>query len=139
MHEFKTLYPRMMEQARKDQEQGAEINFNHAREVDGYHHELFEEALKNPEEFPVQDYFICNACSSLATGEPPERCPVCGTVQKGLRRLAPEGGGLFSLDRSLFKERRHQGGVEDRPGYNEPRCLCPYSAMDDEKGNQRNR
>lgn len=87
MHEFKTLYPRMIEEAGEEGEQGAEITFNHAREVERYHHDLFEEALSNPDDFSVREYFICNACGYLATGEPPERCPVCGAVQKSFSRV----------------------------------------------------
>lgn len=46
------------------------------------HHELLRKALEDPEKFPVQDYFVCNACGYIAAGEPPDPCPVCGAVRK---------------------------------------------------------
>ncbi|MFZ7113655.1 MAG: rubrerythrin family protein, partial [Desulfatiglandales bacterium] len=73
-HEFMTLYPRMMKEAEEEGEQGAVITFDHSRQVESYHRALFVEALKNPEGFPVQDYFICKACGYLTTEKSPERC-----------------------------------------------------------------
>jgi rubrerythrin len=66
MHEFKTMYPEMIAEAREEGEKG---------------HHLFQEALDNFENFPVQDYYICKACGHTAPKEAPERCPVCGAVK----------------------------------------------------------
>lgn len=82
MHEFKTMYPAMIEDAVEEKEKGAEITFRHAAEVEKVHHAFFEKALSDPEKFPVQDYFVCNACGYLAEKEPPDTCPVCGAVKK---------------------------------------------------------
>ncbi len=81
--EFKTLYPKMVAEAKKEKEEGPKISFSHASEVEKVHHELFKKAMKNPEKFPVQDYFICNACGYIAEKKPPDKCPVCGAVKKG--------------------------------------------------------
>jgi len=51
------------------------------------HHDLFETALEDPENYPVQDYFICDACGYIAVKEPPDKCPVCGAVKKGFYRM----------------------------------------------------
>jgi len=81
--EFERMYPRMVAEAREEKQEGPEISFSHAKEVEKLHHKLFEEALKDPEKFPVRDYFICNACGYIAVGEAPDKCPVCGAVKKG--------------------------------------------------------
>ena len=82
MHEFKNMYPVMMEEAKEEQEKGAEISFRHVGEVEKLHHGYFEKALTDPDNYPVQDYFICNACGYIAENNPPDKCPVCGAVRK---------------------------------------------------------
>jgi rubrerythrin len=87
MHEFKTLYPRMIAEAREEKEEGPAISLSHASEVEKTHYELFRKALEDPEKFPVQDYFFCYACGYVVPGEPPERCPVCGAVKKSFHKV----------------------------------------------------
>jgi rubrerythrin len=80
MHEFTSMYPQMIADAREEGEQGAEITLQHAMEVEKVHHALLQQALDDPEGFPVQDYYICRACGYIATENPPAACPVCGAV-----------------------------------------------------------
>jgi len=87
MHEFKTMYPSMIADAKAEKKAGPEISFSHAREVEKIHHGLFKKALENPDKFPVHDYFICNACGYIVAGEPPEKCPVCGAVKKSFHKV----------------------------------------------------
>lgn len=87
MHEFKTLYPNMIEEAKAEKKAGPEISFSHAREVEKVHHELFKRALEDPDKFPVQDYFICNACGYIVAGKPQAKCPVCGAVKKSFHKV----------------------------------------------------
>ena len=82
MHEFKEMYPQMVATAKEDGDRGAEITLTHAMEVEKVHHKLFQEALDNLNNFPVRDYYICNACGYTVAGEPPDKCPVCGAVKK---------------------------------------------------------
>jgi rubrerythrin len=82
MHEFKTMYPQMIADAKEEGEKAAEITLTHANEVEKVHHGLFEQALDNLDNFPVQDYYICPACGYTVAKEPPDRCPVCGAVKK---------------------------------------------------------
>ena len=81
MHEFTEMYPKMVEEAKEEGNKGAEITLNHALEVEKVHHKLFQEALDNLDDFPVKDYFVCNACGYTVTDEPPDKCPVCGSVK----------------------------------------------------------
>jgi len=87
MQTFKTLYPKMIADARQEGEDGPAISFGHASEVEKIHHELFKKALEDPEKFPAQDYFLCYACGYIASGEPPDRCPVCGAVKKSFHKV----------------------------------------------------
>src|SRR5512147_1064815 len=59
MHEFKTMYPKMIAEAKSEKEGGPEISFSHASEVEKVHHELFKKALEDPDKFPAQEYFLC--------------------------------------------------------------------------------
>ena len=88
MHEFKTMYPKMITEAKEDGEKAAEITLTHAMEVEKVHHELFQQALDNMDDFPAQDYYICPACGHTAAKEPPDRCPVCGAVKKSYFKAA---------------------------------------------------
>lgn len=88
MHEFKIMYPKMIEEAKKEKEEGPVISLSHANEVEKPHHQLFKKALEDPDQFPVEDYFLCSACGYLAPGQPPDRCPVCGAVKKSFQKVA---------------------------------------------------
>ncbi len=81
MHEFKTMYPKMVEEAGEEGNHGAEITLKHAMEVEKVHHGLFEDALNKMDDFPVKDYYLCKACGYTVANEPPDRCPVCGAVK----------------------------------------------------------
>jgi rubrerythrin len=87
MHEFKEMYPQMVAAAKEDGDRGAEITLTHAMEVEKVHHQLFQEALDNLDNFPVRDYYVCNACGYTVAGEPPDKCPVCGAVKKAFYQV----------------------------------------------------
>jgi rubrerythrin len=82
MHEFKTMYPQMIEDAKQEGEKSAEISFTYANEVEKIHAQLYEEALKDPDKFPVQDYYVCKICGYTTAKDVPDKCPVCGANQK---------------------------------------------------------
>ena len=86
-HEFKNMYPKMIEEALEEGERGAEISFNYANEAEKVHAELFEEALALMDKFPVQDYYICNGCGYTAVKEAPDICPVCGAKKKAFFKV----------------------------------------------------
>jgi rubrerythrin len=86
MHEFTTMYPQMIADAREEGAKGAEITLTHAMEVEKVHHELLQQALDDPDGFPVQEYYICRACGYIAAGKAPAKCPVCGAVESAFYR-----------------------------------------------------
>jgi rubrerythrin len=92
MHEFKTMYPEMIADAKEEGQKAAEITLTHAKEVEKVHHQLFQEALDNLDDFPVQDYYICPACGYIEAGEPPDKCPVCGAVKKSFYKTGTVKG-----------------------------------------------
>jgi len=80
MHEFTSMYPQMIADAQEEDEKGAEITLRHAMEVEKVHHDLLQQALDDPDAFPVQDYYVCRACGYIATEKAPASCPVCGAA-----------------------------------------------------------
>lgn len=81
-HEFKNMYPKMIAEAQEEGERQAEISFSYANEVEKVHADLYQKALDDPENVPVQDYYVCKICGYTVANEPPEKCPVCGAKAK---------------------------------------------------------
>jgi rubrerythrin len=77
-HEFKEMYPAMIETAKKEGKKAAERSFTFANEVEKVHAGLYQKALDNLENLAETDYYICSVCGYTCEMEPPETCPVCG-------------------------------------------------------------
>jgi len=81
-HEFTTMYPEFIEQAKKEGDNQALRSFEYANTVEQTHHRLYEAALAAltaGSELPEGAYYVCPVCGHTVLGSPPERCPVCGT------------------------------------------------------------
>ena len=78
-HEFKTMYPAMIDAAQQEGQKPAERSFTYANEVEKEHAALYERALNDPDKLEPVDYFVCSVCGYVSEGEPPEKCPVCGS------------------------------------------------------------
>jgi rubrerythrin len=79
-HEFKSMYPEMLDQAKSEGHKDAERSFNFALEVEKVHGGLYEAMLGNletagKEAFP---YYVCPVCGYTAERGAPDTCPVCG-------------------------------------------------------------
>jgi rubrerythrin len=78
-HEFKEMYPEMIEAARFEGAKDAERSFRYANEVEKYHAQLYHDMLegldKIKESYP---YYVCPVCGMTVEKEAPESCPVCG-------------------------------------------------------------
>jgi rubrerythrin len=82
--EFTKMYPEYIEIAKKEKNKQAEWSFNVANEVEKVHAEHFQRvlnALKNNEEIPESDYYICKVCGNTVDKAAPERCRICGAPQ----------------------------------------------------------
>ncbi len=80
-HEFTRMYPPMIEKAEEEQNARATRSFSLANEVEQIHHKLFEAMLKDVEagkKVKEEPVFVCQVCGNTVTGEPPDKCPVCG-------------------------------------------------------------
>lgn len=79
-HEFKTMYPEMIEAAQAEGHKDAERSFSYANAVEKIHAQLYQKLLDNlegtQEDYP---YYVCPVCGYTAEKEPPDACPVCGT------------------------------------------------------------
>jgi rubrerythrin len=79
-HEFKKMYPEMIEAAKAEANKTAERSFNFANEVEKIHAALYQKLLDNLGK--AQDhysYYVCPVCGYTAEKEAPGACPVCGT------------------------------------------------------------
>ncbi len=81
-HEFKSMYPEMIAAAEEEGDKKGLKTLNWANEVEKGHAELYQAMLDNLESGEEYPYYICPACGHTAAKEPPEKCPVCGTLAK---------------------------------------------------------
>ena len=77
-HEFKTMYPRMIREAREEENKAAELTFTYAFAAEEVHAKLFRSLLDDPDRGQDTDYFVCGVCGYTCENEPPQRCPLCG-------------------------------------------------------------
>jgi rubrerythrin len=87
-HEFKKMYPEMIEAAKSEGQKVAERSFSYANLVEKVHAELYQKLLdglgKPLENYP---YYICPVCGLTAEREAPASCPVCGAKGSQFRRI----------------------------------------------------
>ena len=77
-HEFKSMYPVMIEAAKEEGNKTAERSFAFANEVEKVHAELYQKALDNLDSIKDADYHVCSVCGMTVENEAPDTCPVCG-------------------------------------------------------------
>jgi rubrerythrin len=77
-HEFKSMYPDMIEEAKAEGNKTAERSFVFANEVEQVHAELYQKAIDNLDNLAEVDYYVCSVCGMTVENEPPDKCPVCG-------------------------------------------------------------
>jgi rubrerythrin len=78
-HEFKKMYPAMIDAAQAEGASSALRSFQWANEVEKVHAALYAKALEvlDDKVEPV-DYWICQACGHTVELEAPDRCEICG-------------------------------------------------------------
>ncbi|MEE8397416.1 MAG: rubrerythrin family protein [Desulfobacterales bacterium] len=77
-HEFKSMYPPMIETAKAENHKSAERSFDNANAVEKIHAELYQNVLDTIDSPAATDYVVCSVCGNTVEGEAPETCPVCG-------------------------------------------------------------
>ena len=87
-HEFKSMYPAMIEAAKAEGHKEAERSFNFANEVEKIHAGLYQQMLDALDTTGESyDYYVCPVCGFTAEKEAPETCPVCGAKGKMFRKV----------------------------------------------------
>jgi rubrerythrin len=87
-HEFKKMYPDMIEEARNEGEEAALKSLSYANEVEKVHADLYQKALERMESLETVDYHVCSVCGYTCEGDPPEVCPVCKSKAKAFFKVA---------------------------------------------------
>ena len=80
-YEFTKMYPEYLEVARRERNKHAEWSFNVANKVEEVHAGLFQKvlnALKNNEDIPNIDYYVCKVCGNTVENTAPDKCSICG-------------------------------------------------------------
>ena len=87
-HEFKNMYPAMLEAARTEGNKEGERSFHYANEVEKIHAQLYQKLLDNLDATKESyAYYVCPVCGYTSEKEPPDTCPVCGAKGKMFRRI----------------------------------------------------
>lgn len=88
IHEFKSMYPAMIEDAKKEGHKAAEQSFTYANAVEEVHAGLYQKALENlGKESNVECYYVCSVCGYTHENEAPDTCPVCKAKAKAFVRV----------------------------------------------------
>ena len=87
-HEFKKMYPEMIEAAKSEGQKVAERSFSYANLVEEVHAELYQKLFdnlgKSLENYP---YYVCPICGFTAEKAAPGVCPVCGTKGEMFKKI----------------------------------------------------
>ena len=86
-HEFKNMYPAMIEAAVEEGNKAAERTFSYANEVEKVHAKLYQDALEDLDNQEEVDYYVCSVCGYTCEGEPPDKCPVCKSTSKAFFKV----------------------------------------------------
>jgi rubrerythrin len=81
-HEFKSMYPKMIEEAKAEGNSAAEMSFANANAVEEIHAGLYQKALDNLGHNVATDIYVCQVCGNTVEGEAPDKCPICGAPKK---------------------------------------------------------
>ena len=87
-HEFKKMYPEMIETAKAEGHNKGERSFIYANEVEKIHASLYQRALDNLDNLESVDYYVCSVCGYTCEKEPPETCPVCKANAKAFFKVS---------------------------------------------------
>ncbi|HET6516340.1 MAG TPA: rubrerythrin family protein [Thermodesulfovibrionales bacterium] len=86
-YEFQKMYPRMIEDAKEEKNNGALRTFTYANDVEKVHAELYRQALASLGNNPAVDYYVCQVCGFTAEGEAPDECPVCKAKKQAFKKI----------------------------------------------------
>jgi rubrerythrin len=86
-HEFKNMYPEMIDDAKAEDNKSALRSFEYANAVEEVHANLYQKTLDNLDNQEVTDIYVCNVCGYTCEGEAPDECPVCKAKKKAFFKV----------------------------------------------------
>lgn len=86
-HEFKEMYPQMIEDAKAEDNKGALRSFTYANEVEKIHAGLYQKALDALGKEQEVEYYVCQVCGMTVENEAPDTCPVCGAKRMAFKKV----------------------------------------------------
>jgi rubrerythrin len=90
-YEFQEMYPKFIEEAEAEGNQGAVVSFKNAMAVEEIHNQLYEQALSALEDgndLPETSIHVCGICGNTVRGEAPDRCPICNAPKARFAKVA---------------------------------------------------
>ena len=91
IEERDNMYPRMIENAKEENQPDAVVSEEQALYAEAQHAALYEKALMAiglPHE--IAHFLVCPICGATWDGEAPEICPVCGVKHISFRKIASQ-------------------------------------------------
>jgi rubrerythrin len=86
-HEFTSMYPEFLEQAKKDGNNDAFRTFHWANEVEKIHGNLYKKAIDSLSSAKNAPYYVCQRCGYTAEEHAPDTCPVCGASKADFKKI----------------------------------------------------
>ncbi len=89
-YEFEEMYPKMIKEAEKEQNESAKISFSGANAVEQEHADLYKKALESVnsgKDLEEKDIYVCQICGHTVEDEAPDQCPIC-KAKKEMFKLA---------------------------------------------------
>ena len=86
-HEFKNMYPTMIQEAEAENEKSALRSFSYANDVEKVHADLYQKALDSMDNQENVAYYVCDVCGYTCENEPPDVCPVCKAKAKAFFKV----------------------------------------------------
>lgn len=87
-HEFTSMYPKMIEDAKAEGERDARQSFDYANAVEKVHAKLYKDALELLGQQTEQySYYVCPVCGFTHEVDAPSTCPICGTPGKMFMKI----------------------------------------------------
>ncbi|MBI5820066.1 MAG: rubrerythrin family protein [Verrucomicrobia bacterium] len=84
-HEFRTMYPQFLAEAKAEGNKAAQMSFQYALVVEEIHHGLYQKALETlTQGKDLEDavIYVCPVCGNTVIGQAPDKCHVCGVPKE---------------------------------------------------------
>lgn len=86
-HEFKDMYPGMIDAAKSEEQKQALRSFENANAVEEIHAGLYQNVLDSLANPTSVDYYVCGVCGNTVESAAPDTCPVCGAKASAFAKI----------------------------------------------------